>query len=246
MPTDLLLSGWLAGGGRAGHRALRCRSADPISGLMTSLLLSVADVKHQRRIGARRLRVAVSDGARNAELHPALKPDRGPQEKLQPGADQAAGLHSVRDLSQTAGTATRASSRKEQQHHSGQNEQPNGLPPSFAEPSPTHIERPKDRTAPSRGRVPRAAYALPRRRRRPAQLAPDDGASRLGEVALVDDTSPLQRSGFLFYDRLLDESAASHIAWGDGIPDGHLDYDPLQPETLDDLPINPRPPTSTS
>lgn len=71
-----------------------------------------------------------------------------------------------------------------------------------------------------------------------AQLALDDGASRLGEVALVDDSSPLKRSGILFYDTLLDESAASHIAWGDGIPDGHLDYDPQQPKTLERLPIN--------
>ena len=71
-----------------------------------------------------------------------------------------------------------------------------------------------------------------------AQLALDGGASRLGEVALVDDTSPLQRSGILFYDTLLDESAASHIAWGNGIPDGHLDYDSQRPETLDALPIN--------
>ena len=71
-----------------------------------------------------------------------------------------------------------------------------------------------------------------------AQLGLDDGASRLGELALVDDTSPLQRSGILFYDTLLDESAASHIAWGGGIPDGHMDYDPLRPATLDALPIN--------
>jgi len=71
-----------------------------------------------------------------------------------------------------------------------------------------------------------------------AQMALDGGASRLGEVALVDDTSPLQRCGILFYDTLLDESATSHIAWGNGIPDGHLDYDPLRPESLDTLPIN--------
>ncbi len=71
-----------------------------------------------------------------------------------------------------------------------------------------------------------------------AQFELDTGASRLGEVALVDDTSPLQRSGILFYDTLLDESATSHIAWGGGIPDGHADYDPLRPETLDALPIN--------
>ena len=71
-----------------------------------------------------------------------------------------------------------------------------------------------------------------------AQLALDDGAARLGEIALVDDSSPLQQAGVLFYDTLLDESAASHIAWGDGIPDGHRDYDPARPETLDGLPIN--------
>jgi aminopeptidase len=47
-----------------------------------------------------------------------------------------------------------------------------------------------------------------------AQLALDDGASRLGEVALVDGTSPVGRSGIVFGDILLDENAASHIAWG--------------------------------
>jgi aminopeptidase len=71
-----------------------------------------------------------------------------------------------------------------------------------------------------------------------AQMSLDDGAERLGEVALVDDSSPLQQSGVLFYDTLLDESAASHIAWGSGIPDGHRDYDPRRPETLEGLPIN--------
>lgn len=69
-------------------------------------------------------------------------------------------------------------------------------------------------------------------------LAADDGASRLGELALVDDASRIQRSGLLFYETLLDESAASHVAWGSGIPDGHQDYDPRQPETERDLPIN--------
>jgi aminopeptidase len=75
-------------------------------------------------------------------------------------------------------------------------------------------------------------------RARGEPLALDDGAARLGEIALVDDSSPLQQAGVLFYDTLLDESAASHIAWGDGIPDGHRDCDPARPETLDGLPIN--------
>jgi aminopeptidase len=69
-------------------------------------------------------------------------------------------------------------------------------------------------------------------------LATDDGASLLGEIALVDDSSPLQQSGILFYETLLDESAASHLAWGSGIPDGHQDYDPRRPATRDALPIN--------
>lgn len=47
-----------------------------------------------------------------------------------------------------------------------------------------------------------------------AQLASDDGASRLGEVALVDGSSPVGRTGMVFGDILLDENAASHIAWG--------------------------------
>jgi len=47
-----------------------------------------------------------------------------------------------------------------------------------------------------------------------SQLAVDDGASRLGEIALVDDLSPIGQSGIMFGDTLLDENASSHIAWG--------------------------------
>jgi aminopeptidase len=50
-----------------------------------------------------------------------------------------------------------------------------------------------------------------------AQLATDDGASRLGEVALVDRTSRVGRSGLVFYNTLFDENATSHVAVGDGI-----------------------------
>jgi aminopeptidase len=45
------------------------------------------------------------------------------------------------------------------------------------------------------------------------ELASDEGAA-LGEVALVDGSSPLARSGQLFYDTLFDENIASHIAYG--------------------------------
>jgi aminopeptidase len=45
-------------------------------------------------------------------------------------------------------------------------------------------------------------------------VATDEGARRLGEVALVPDSSLVSRSGVLFYHSLYDENAASHIALG--------------------------------
>jgi aminopeptidase len=45
-------------------------------------------------------------------------------------------------------------------------------------------------------------------------LATDDGAGRLGEVALVPHSSPISQSGLLFYNTLFDENAASHVALG--------------------------------
>ncbi len=42
----------------------------------------------------------------------------------------------------------------------------------------------------------------------------DAGAARLGEVALVDGASRIGQTGKVFYDTLLDENAASHIALG--------------------------------
>lgn len=46
--------------------------------------------------------------------------------------------------------------------------------------------------------------------------AKDDGASRLGELALVDGEGRIGPLGTTFYDTLLDENAASHIALGSG------------------------------
>jgi aminopeptidase len=45
-------------------------------------------------------------------------------------------------------------------------------------------------------------------------VATDEGASRLGEVALVPHSSPIAQSGLLFYNTLFDENAASHFALG--------------------------------
>ena len=45
-------------------------------------------------------------------------------------------------------------------------------------------------------------------------LSTDDGAGRLGEVALVPHSSPISASGLLFSNTLFDENAACHIAMG--------------------------------
>ncbi len=45
-------------------------------------------------------------------------------------------------------------------------------------------------------------------------LEADEGARRLGEVALVPHSSPISASGLLFYNTLFDENAACHIALG--------------------------------
>jgi aminopeptidase len=45
-------------------------------------------------------------------------------------------------------------------------------------------------------------------------ISTDDGARRLGEVALVPHSSPISQSGVLFWSTLFDENAASHIALG--------------------------------
>jgi len=48
-------------------------------------------------------------------------------------------------------------------------------------------------------------------------VATDDGAARLGEVALVDGHSAVGKTGLVFYDTLFDENASSHIALGAAI-----------------------------
>jgi aminopeptidase len=45
-------------------------------------------------------------------------------------------------------------------------------------------------------------------------LDTDEGARRLGEVALVPNSSPISASGLLFFNTLFDENAASHVAIG--------------------------------
>jgi aminopeptidase len=51
------------------------------------------------------------------------------------------------------------------------------------------------------------------------RAAKDDGAARLGEVALVDRAGRIAESGSVFFNTLLDENAASHIAIGNAYRD---------------------------
>jgi aminopeptidase len=51
------------------------------------------------------------------------------------------------------------------------------------------------------------------------RIGKDDGAARLGEVALVDKAGRIAESGSVFFNTLLDENAASHIALGNAYRD---------------------------
>jgi aminopeptidase len=50
-------------------------------------------------------------------------------------------------------------------------------------------------------------------------MATDEGASMLGELALVDGHSRVGKAGITFFDTLFDENASSHIAYGQGFPE---------------------------
>jgi aminopeptidase len=63
-------------------------------------------------------------------------------------------------------------------------------------------------------------------------IGTDEGARRLGEVALVPHSSPIAQSGLLFFNTLFDENAASHIALGQAYTACLHDGDKLSPEQL--------------
>ena len=63
-------------------------------------------------------------------------------------------------------------------------------------------------------------------------IGTDDGARRLGEVALVPHSSPIAQSGLVFFNTLFDENAASHIALGQAYSSCVRDGDKLTPEQL--------------
>jgi aminopeptidase len=71
-----------------------------------------------------------------------------------------------------------------------------------------------------------------------AHVATDEGSARLGEVALVDRTSRVGRTGLVFCDTLFDENAASHIALGDAILQAVPAAEALTPEERDARGVN--------
>ena len=63
-----------------------------------------------------------------------------------------------------------------------------------------------------------------------AQIATDEGAAQVGEIALVDGESRVGKTGLTFFDTLFDENATCHIALGDGIVSGVRGAEQLSPE----------------
>ncbi len=63
-------------------------------------------------------------------------------------------------------------------------------------------------------------------------LQADEGAARLGEVALVPASSPVRSTGLLFYNTLFDENAACHIAFGAGYPSTMKEAETVSREEL--------------
>ena len=69
-------------------------------------------------------------------------------------------------------------------------------------------------------------------------MASDEGATRFGEVALVDGTSRVGQLGLLFRTVLLDENATCHLALGNGAPFAVKDAPADDPEALKAMGIN--------
>lgn len=69
-------------------------------------------------------------------------------------------------------------------------------------------------------------------------LSMDEGASYLGECALVPQHSPICESGILYYNTLFDENAACHLAVGRGFTDTIRDYHNRSLEECRSLGIN--------
>lgn len=69
-------------------------------------------------------------------------------------------------------------------------------------------------------------------------LETDEGAKRLGELALVPDASPISQSGLIFYNTLYDENASCHVALGKAYPTNLEGGSEMSDEELDKHGVN--------
>lgn len=69
-------------------------------------------------------------------------------------------------------------------------------------------------------------------------ISRDDGSSYLGEVALVSQNSPINRSGLIFMNTLFDENASCHLAFGAAYPTCIKGGEKMNDEELKSLGIN--------
>ncbi|WP_027965160.1 aminopeptidase [Halalkalibacillus halophilus] len=69
-------------------------------------------------------------------------------------------------------------------------------------------------------------------------LESDEGATRLGEVALVPHSSPISQSDLIFFNTLYDENASCHLALGSAYPTNVKDGEKQSDEDLKSMGIN--------
>ena len=69
-------------------------------------------------------------------------------------------------------------------------------------------------------------------------IAMDEGACKLGEVALVPYDSPINKTGILFYNTLYDENAACHLALGIGFPQVIKDFEKYNLDEIHKIGVN--------
>ena len=66
----------------------------------------------------------------------------------------------------------------------------------------------------------------------------DEGACKLGEVALVPYDSPINNTGLLFFNTLYDENAACHLALGLGFGNTIKDFEKYSNKELREMGVN--------
>lgn len=69
-------------------------------------------------------------------------------------------------------------------------------------------------------------------------LTMDEGASYIGEVAIVPNSSPIRQSGILFYSTLFDENATCHIAFGAGFDSTVRGYENMSKKECQEKGVN--------